>query len=251
VAELRRATAPGSPHPAAPPVELPAHLRSVRSLASGGSASVLLARDRRRGDHVAVKVLGVPADAGAVLRRIEREARALARVGEHPGVASIRGCGADRFGTLWIATSFVVGPTLVDRVRAGELLDGSEAADVLGSVADALAAVHGAGVVHGDVSPANVVLGRLGPVLVDFGIGGVDTDVGDHAWTPVVVPPERLRGVRPRASGDVWSAAATVQWATHPETGVSEQFRRIVERCLTVRPAERPDARAVATMLRR
>jgi len=210
---------------------------------------VWLARDRRRGDHLALKVLRVTGDPAPVLGRVEREARALARISGHPGVASIRACGADGDGAVWIATVFVVGPTLADRVRAGEPLDGPEVVAVFRSVAGALAAAHGAGVVHGDVSPANVVLGRTGPVLVDFGVGGVDVHAGERSWTPVAAPPERLRGVRPRPAGDVWSAAATLRWSTAPGAVVGEECRRLVGRCLSVTPADRPSAAEVVRLL--
>jgi len=233
----------------APPVDLPAHLRPVRPLGRGGSATVWLVRDRRRGDHVALKVLEGTVDVASLLGRVEREARALARLDGHPAVASIRACGADRHGRVWIATSFVVGPTLADRVRASEPLDGAEALEVFRALAAALADAHGVGVVHGDVSPANVVLGRAGPVLVDFGVGGVDAHVGERARTPVVAPPERLRGVRPRPAGDVWSAAATVRWATAPGAVLPESCRRLVHRCLSEVPADRPTAPALRSAL--
>jgi serine/threonine protein kinase len=104
-------------------------------------------------------------------------------------------------------------------------------------------------VVHGDVSPANVVLGADGPVLVDFGVGGVDTSPGDRARTPLVAAPERLRGGRATASADVWSASATVEWATDPAAPVTESTRRVLADCRHPLAARRPTAVEVVERL--
>ncbi len=186
---------------------------------------------------------------GERLRRAEREARALARLGMHPGVATVRALGVDDTAAVWVVTDLVDGPTLADRVSLGRPLSAEECTRTLRSLAGALAAAHEVGVVHGDVSPANVVLGADGPVLVDFGVGGVDTSPGDRARTPLVAAPERLRGGRPTASADVWSASATVEWATDPAAPVTESTRRILADCRHPLAGRRPTAGEVVERL--
>ena len=183
------------------------------------------------------------------IRRTEREARALARLGAHPGVATGRAVGVDEADTVWVVTDLVDGPTLADRVALGRPLDAEECTATLRSVAAALAAAHALGVVHGDVSPANVVLGDAGPVLVDFGVGGIDTGPGDRARTALVAAPERLRGGRPTASADVWSAAATVGWATDRSAALAETTRRVLVACCDPLAARRPTAAEVVDRL--
>ncbi|MFZ4433169.1 MAG: serine/threonine-protein kinase [Microthrixaceae bacterium] len=235
------------------PANLPPHLRLERPLGRGGSATVWVARDRRRGRWVAVKVLDPTSGPGdrsiERLRRAEREARALARLGAHPGVATVRALGVDETAAVWVVTDLVDGPTLADRVALGRPLDARECTRTLRSLAGALAAAHDVGVVHGDVSPANVVLGADGPVLVDFGVGGVDTSPGDRARTPLVAAPERLRGGRATASADVWSASATVEWATDPAAPVTESTRRVLADCRHPLAARRPTAVEVVERL--
>ncbi len=227
------------------PGNLPPHLRLERRLGAGSSAAVWAARDRRSGRWVAVKVLEVPEGdrrAGAQLERVEREVRALARLDGHPAVAAIRALGVDHHETVWLVTDLVDGPNLAERVRAGAGLDAEECDRVFRAVLGALAGAHAVGVVHGDVSPANVVLGRSGPVLVDFGVGGLDLGRGDRARTPVAAAPERLRGGRPTAASDVYSAAATVRWATQPDAVVVLGLERVLQACVDPLPARRPTA---------
>src|SRR5207248_969148 len=73
----------------------------------------------------------------------------------------------------YLVTRFVPGPTLEDRVRGQGPLATSEVARVGTVLAQALTAIHQAGVVHRDVKPANVVLLNGDPVLIDFGIAHI------------------------------------------------------------------------------
>ena len=235
---------------------LPPHLRPVRVLGVGGTARVWLARDRRTGHHVAVKVVewaaGPAGVSGAAVRlvRFEREARSLARLGGHPGVPEVLGLGVDPAGVAWMVSQYVVGPTIADRVLGGDPLDLAESIAVLWGVADALAAAHSHGVVHGDVSPGNVVLGSSGPVLVDFGVGGLDGTSGDRAVTPLVASPERLAGAGPSIADDVHALAASIRWATGPEASLPASIEDRLIACVDRSPGSRPSSADLAAAAR-
>jgi serine/threonine protein kinase len=204
---------------------------------------------------VAVKVVELAAGplgtTGVSLRRVrfEREARSLARLGGHPGVPCVVALGVDLDGVAWMVNEFVVGPTLADRVLGGDPLDADEAVAVLVGAAEALATAHEHGVVHGDVSPANVVLGSTGPVLVDFGVGGLDGDGGDAAITPLVASPERLAGAGPSTADDTHALAATIRWSMCPRAVLPASVEARLDACVAPSAAERPTAAALAVAL--
>jgi serine/threonine protein kinase/Tol biopolymer transport system component len=185
----------------------PLHIE--RFLAAGSYGEVYVARDTRLDRLVALKLLragDLPAahDAAAVLS----EARRLARV-RHPHVVTVHGAEHidDRVG-IWM--ELVPGETLADRVaRLGPLPPG-EVQRTGRVLAEALAAVHDAGLVHGDVKAQNVMCeddGRI--VLMDLGAG---TDLWTTApesptaaLTPVYAAPEVLRGEPPTPRADLYS----------------------------------------------
>ena len=148
-------------------------------------------------------------------RRWIQEARRLARV-RHPNVAN--GYGADvndgRPGS-WM--ELVRGRTLEDRLRRDGPLGAREAALIGVDLCGALAAVHAAGLAHGDVKPSNVVrqglagdsgdAGRI--VLMDFG-SAHDSELDDAhlPGTPLATAPEVLEGGRSTPASDLWSLGA-------------------------------------------
>ncbi|HEY3815715.1 MAG TPA: protein kinase [Polyangiaceae bacterium] len=143
-------------------------LRSV--LGQGGMATVYEALDTRLQRSVAVKV---PRDGGVAAEHLLSEARALASM-RHPGVVTIYGIG-DHAGVPYVTMEHLTGTTLEDRIeariRGREPFPIVEVLELLVSLAEALGAVHRAGLVHRDVKPANVMVcpgGRL--VLMDFGL---------------------------------------------------------------------------------
>jgi hypothetical protein len=176
----------------------------------------------------------------------------------------------------WLATELVVGPTLVQRVAADGPVTGPSLHALATGLADALAAVHGAGVLHRDVSPANVVLGPDGPVLVDFGIARfaeattltmTGTIMGTAGW----LAPELLRDDEVTAAADIWSWGAVLAFAAtgRPPAdgsraevvlrrvldgdldlrGLPPWLDRIVRRCLDPDPTRRPTAHDLVTDL--
>ncbi|MET0148276.1 MAG: serine/threonine-protein kinase, partial [Acidimicrobiales bacterium] len=140
----------------------------VRPVGTGGMGEVWAAT-ATDGTEVAVKVLPEGSLQDVTARaRFAREVGAAQRV-QHPRVQAVLGADAEA-DRPWLATELVVGPTLAQRIAADGPVTGPSLHALAAGLADALAAVHGAGVLHRDVSPANVVLGADGPVLVDFGI---------------------------------------------------------------------------------
>src|SRR4051812_49388458 len=154
-------TAPGEPALFGP-------YRPVHRIGEGGMGVVHLALDEQ-GRAVALKVLRDHVCADPEARtRLRREVESLRRV-RSPHVAEV--LDADLDGDRpYLATRFVPGRTLEDHVRAQGPLLVPDVVRVGLVLAEALAAIHGAGVVHRDVKPANVLLLDGDPVLVDFGI---------------------------------------------------------------------------------
>lgn len=189
----------------------------VRSLGTGGMGEVWVAAGPD-GAEVALKVLpeGVLRDATA-RARFAREVAAAQRVRD-PRVQAVLGADAEA-ARPWLATELVVGPTLAQRVGVDGPLRGPELHALAAGLADALVAVHAAGVVHRDVSPANVVLGADGPVLVDFGIARfaeattltmTGTVMGTAGW----LAPELLRDDEVGPAADIWSFGAVLAYAS-------------------------------------
>jgi serine/threonine protein kinase len=166
----------------------------------GGMAAVYRARDERLGRVVALKLL---AGDDLVQRRFTREARAVAAV-DHPHIIPVYDAG-EAGGVLYIAMRFVAGDDLRVIVEREGGLRPHRAAAVISPVASALDAAHGAGLVHRDVKPANILVdaapGRPAHVyLSDFGLArGVEsvsglTQAGQFLGTPDYSAPEQING---------------------------------------------------------
>lgn len=203
----------------------------------GANGAVWAARDQA-GRDVVVSVLALPAgEAGAAqLRRL-----AALRHGTHPHLARIRQVLPLDFDRCAVVSDRVRGPTLATVVAARGGLEPAELAALLSGVGSALGHLHERGVVHGDVSPANVVVTDEGvPVLVDLA-GQTAGELG----TPGFVPPERRRGSAAGAPGDVWALARLVEWAAggRPEP----RLRALLAPGRDTDPAHRPAARDLAS----
>jgi serine/threonine protein kinase/beta-lactam-binding protein with PASTA domain len=176
-------------------------------LGRGGMATVHRAFDEVLEREVAVKLLHAHlADDPAFLDRFRREARAAAAL-DHPNVVAVHDWGETDDGA-YLVLQLVEGPSLRDVLRRHGRLTPAEAAAVLEPAARGLGAAHAAGLVHRDVKPENLLLGRDGTVRVtDFGLAraaasatstfGADVLVG----SPHYLSPEAVRGrpLDPRA----------------------------------------------------
>jgi hypothetical protein len=170
--------------------------------------------DKRR---VAVKVLGaaVSGDPSAK-QRLAREVETMRRV-RNRYVAEIIDADVDG-PSPYIVTRYVPGRTLEDTVRQDGPLRGMALDSLAEGLAEALAAIHAAGVVHRDLKPGNVMLDRGQPVLIDFGIAHVQdatrlTKTGLVMGTPGYLAPEVIEGGSSSGASDVHSWGATVAYA--------------------------------------
>lgn len=205
------------PIPEAPaPPAVPGYLLETL-LGRGGSGEVWRAVPRRGGEPVAVKVL--------VAGDPERQAREAALLGglDHPHLVRLievvhqpqRG-GATR---VALVLELLAGGSLAALLaRRGRLRPG-EVVTAIAPVAAALAHAHGSGVVHGDLSPGNIVFTAEGrPVLTDLGVARVLGETAAAEVTPPYVDPTVARGGAPGPASDVFGIAAA---AFHALTGIA------------------------------
>ena len=191
----------------------PYRLRAV--IGDGGMGRVYLATSPA-GRPVAVKVIGPGlARQPGYRERFAREARAAMSVS---GLYTASVVDADTAGEHpYIATEYVPAPSLAESVAETGPLPASTVFALAGGLAEALAAIHRAGLVHRDVKPHNILLAPDGPVVIDFGIAvGGDpslTAVGMTVGTPGYIAPEVLHGKDPSSRSDVFSLACVLVYA--------------------------------------
>jgi serine/threonine-protein kinase len=243
--------------------------RLLEPAGSGGSAQVWRAIDVASGDEVAVKRLHPIVFADAAARaRLRREFAAL-RVLDEPHVVRVRDLQIDGTEAALIL-DFVAGPSLADRLATGPPFRAAEAISITFDVAAALTAAHAAGIVHRDVTPANVLLDPAdGARLTDFGIalgaGAGETNVtatGQVMGTLRYLAPEQLRGAAATPASDLhglaavtyemlagrpaYAAATPVALAEEhdrgpaPIAGVPPRLDALVRRAMATDPADRP-----------
>jgi eukaryotic-like serine/threonine-protein kinase len=254
-------------------IELPERYRLIRHVASGGMAAVYAADDELLGRRVAVKVLapGLAADPSARIR-FRREARAAARVSDHPHVVTIYDVGgADH--EAFIVMELLPGGTLNDRLKRGDPIPHAEAVRWLRETASALDAAHRVDVVHRDVKPANLLLDERGSVRVgDFGIATLAsetsvTQTGQVVGTAAYLSPEQAMGRAATPASDRYALAvvafelltgrrpftaptptaqalahvdAAPPWASDVAANLPPGVDAVLSRGLAKEPAERP-----------
>ncbi|WP_437097124.1 serine/threonine-protein kinase [Streptomyces sp. enrichment culture] len=192
------------------------------SIGSGGMGRVWRAHDEVLHRSVAVKELTAAlyvsdSEQAMLLARTRAEARAAARI-NHSAVVTVHDV-LEHDGRPWIVMELVEGSSLADAVKDRGRVEPREAARVGLWVLRALRAAHTAGVLHRDVKPGNVLLGRDGRVLLtDFGIAQIDGDTaitrtGEVVGSVDYLAPERVRGHDPGPSSDLWALGATLYTA--------------------------------------
>ncbi|MFE5188339.1 serine/threonine-protein kinase [Streptomyces sp. NPDC056628] len=188
--------------------------RLLSPLGEGGMGTVWRARDELLHREVAVKEVRAPAglaasDVERMYARLEREAWAAARVADR-NVVTVYDV-ATQDGRPWIVMELVRGISLAELLDAEGPLSPRRAAHIGAEVLSALRSAHGAGVLHRDVKPANVLLSNDDRVvLTDFGIAMVEgssalTMTGEVIGSPEFLAPERALGRTPGPESDLWS----------------------------------------------
>ena len=236
--------------------------RIGETIGSGGMAIVHLAEDCELHRPVAVKLLAdnLAVDEGFRARFL-REAQLAARL-SHPNIVHVYDLGRDATGRPYIVMEYVDGPSLAE-VLDREGPPALERVLAIGRDCCAgLAYAHGAGLVHRDLKPHNLLVDSEGRVkIADFGIArSLDaadiTLAGSVLGTAGYLAPEQARGEAVTAAADMYSLGVTLhQLATGrmPDPGAPvelvEPLRSVVARCLDGRPANRPSAAEVGEML--
>jgi class 3 adenylate cyclase len=197
----------------------------IELLGSGGMGEVYRARDTKLGRQVAIKILGVLAEADETqVTRFEREARFLASL-DHPNIAGIYDF-QEQDGTKFLIMQLVEGPTLGEQLKLGPL-PLREALLIFAQIAEALDAAHHRDIVHRDLKPANLKITPDARVKVlDFGLAkfsapeAISADVesltlgleeigatqsGQILGTPAYMSPEQARGLNVDKRADIWS----------------------------------------------
>ncbi|MBG0821067.1 serine/threonine protein kinase [Planomonospora sp. ID91781] len=244
---------------------LPAGYRVLGRLGAGGQGVVYLA-ESAGGERVAVKMLhrSPAGDLGPFLA----EAELIRRVRAFCTAQVVDSGVAD--GRPYLVTEYVDGPSLARVIEERGALRGPELVRLVFGTLTALAAVHQAGVVHRDFKPANVLLGRDGPRVIDFGIARVTESTAgtdELVGTPPYMAPEQFDGSGAGPPADMFAWASTVVCAATgsppfgtgptptvinrilnepPDLGgaaeLDGELRELVSACLDKDPARRPTA---------
>ncbi|MEV1054978.1 serine/threonine-protein kinase [Streptomyces sp. NPDC059017] len=253
--------------------------RLLARIGEGGMGTVYLSRTRGN-QPVALKVIRREyAQDDEFRRRFEQEARAARQVqGYHlVPVVDHDTTGAEP----WLATTFMPAVPLDVALATYGPLPLPTALQLMGCAAEALRAVHAAGVIHRDLKPSNILLGPQGPSVIDFGIARAAdatqlTRSGGLIGTPQFMSPEHAGGQTLGPSTDIFSlglVAAVAATGRHPYgdggaitlatkiantelrppslSGYPEQLRGILEQCLSADPAARPTPGELTEMCER
>jgi serine/threonine protein kinase len=233
----------------------------VELLGYGSGGEVWLARERVTGRPVALKRLRAGADLAA-RDRLRREAAVLAGV-DHPHVVRLRSVHGDGDAFV-LVLDLAPGGSLARLLTTRRRLAPGEVVTLAVPLAQALATVHGQGLVHGDVTPANVLFGADGrPLLSDLGVSRLlGSPPGEVGGTRGFLDPVVAAGAAPGPASDVHGLAATCLAALTgvppydelgrrvavPE-GTSAALLGVLEPALAPDPAFRPSAEALAVAM--
>ena len=172
----------------------------------------------------------------------------------------------------WMVTAFVAGPSL-DRMLTEHQALPLDSVRVLGAgVAEALGAIHAAGLIHRDLKPSNILLAEDGPHVIDFGVARAidDSGVTARSGTPGFMAPEVLLGQPLTSACDVFALGMVLAYAAgirpfglglaeaiayrvvHEEpdlSGLDPQIRDVVAACLAKEPSDRPTPATILELL--
>ncbi len=189
--------------------------RISSEIGRGGFATVYEAVQLSVGRKVALKVLSTHASGPDVERRFRSECRTVGELSWHPHVVALHDAGITQSGSPYMAMELLPGGALSEQLKSGGPLSADDTIQVGIEIADALSAAHEAGVIHRDVKPPNVLIGRRGEHLLgDFGIATItdatQSTTGSFTGTFAYCAPEIHQGHRARPESDVFSLGATL-----------------------------------------
>jgi len=247
----------------------------------GAMGVVWRARDQLLDRDVAIKEVQIAdtlteEERATAFQRTLREAKTAARL-NHPAVVTVYDVAEDG-GRPWIVMQLVHAQSLDQVLATSGPLSPRRAADIARQLLSALSVAHAAGVMHRDVKPSNVLLGRDDrAVLTDFGIATFQDDpkltqTGMVMGSPGFTAPERIRGEDASPASDLWSLGATIYAAVEghgpfdkrggaittmsaiineeaPEAPTAGALGPVIAALLRREPADRPDASAAARMI--
>jgi hypothetical protein len=255
------------------PAEIAGYVLRAR-LGAGGMGRVYLA-DTRGGRPVALKLVRPEFSDDAGFRdRFRHEVAAARRV---HGLYTAQVLDADPDAPRpWLVTAYVAGPSVQQAVSEHGPMPAGTVLVLAAGVAEALQAIHAAGVVHRDLKPSNVLLAADGPRVIDFGIARATatalTRTGMRVGSPQYMAPEQVSGTAVTPAIDVFALgglaafaalgrppfgadteAAVLYRVLHepPDlAGCPEPVHGLVLRCLARRPADRPTLDEIITQCR-
>ncbi|MER5338116.1 serine/threonine-protein kinase [Micromonospora sp. NPDC002717] len=246
--------------------------RLVGRLGAGGQGVVYLGEDDQ-GHRVAVKMINIDLRDPRARSQFTKEIAAARRVAPFC-TAQVLFAEVDGE-PPYVVSEFIEGPTLHRHVREHGTVNGNALHRLAVGTATALAAIHRSDVVHCDLKPDNVVLGRDGPRVIDFGIaralGVTETVTSRVMGTTAYMAPERFRNDAVAPPCDVFAWAATIAFAAsgRPPFGNDSLFavmhrvlndppdlpplppglEELIRECLAKEPADRPAAEQVLIRL--
>jgi eukaryotic-like serine/threonine-protein kinase len=236
--------------------------RLIDKLGEGGMGGVFRVEDRVLEREVALKVIGVSDPDGVLAIRLLQEARVIAKL-EHPGIVPVHDAGALPDGRPYYTMKFVQGKRLDEHAKDVKGL--SDRLRIFLRICDTVAFAHSHHVLHRDLTPANVMVGPFGEVLLmDWGLskllygsavrkvadpeasnsrefaGALTTAHGSVLGTPGYMAPEQSRGdslVDQRA--DIYSLGAILEFLLTDATSVPRPLAAIQRQAMAEEPAQR------------
>jgi serine/threonine-protein kinase len=241
----------------------------LRLLGRGAMGSVYLARDTELDRDVAIKTVRLPeglAEQESFLVRFRNEAKAVGRL-RHRSIVSVHDVGNDPESGPYLVFEYIEGATLKEILRSRGPLSPEQTVALAEQVGDALDAAHRAKIIHRDIKPDNLLVGKDGVVhLADFGVARVPdaalTTEGQFLGTPCYGAPETLRGREAGPLSDQFSFAAVLYEAVSgtrafpgsdavavahavihdepkPLTGAPSEVDEVISRALSKQPEQR------------
>lgn len=185
------------------------HYQVEKKIGAGGMGEVYLARDTKLNRPVALKFLPAQyASDESFKTRFKREAQSAAAL-NHPNIITIHEV-AEYESRPYIAMEYVEGRSLRNLIGEKDL-SADQAIDIFLRACEGLAAAHQAGIVHRDIKPGNILMGKDGRVRIcDFGLAKVKKDVtltqvGSTLGTVAYMSPEQARGEEVDHRTDIWA----------------------------------------------